>query len=146
MVVLGGWLSNSSPPLIRALEAYRKLTLTGVVRPIPRQVVQRARRLTDSERTHLVDRYEAGATVYDLAREFSIARTTAAKQLKAAGVTMRCGPLTDEEIARAIELYSEGLSLVAVGKALSRDHAAIWRALKAAGVERRDTHGRVRGP
>lgn len=144
VVVLGGWLSNSSPSLVRALEAYRRLSLTGVVRPIPRQVAKRTRRLTDSERTHLVERYLAGATVYDLAREFSVARSTAAKHLKAAGVTMRCGPLSADEIARAIELYVEGLSLVAVGKELGRDHAAIWRALKSAGIERRDTHGRER--
>ena len=129
---------------MRALEAYRKLGLTGVVRPVPRQVVHRIRRLNEAERTRLVERYLAGATVYDLAREFSIARGTASKHLNAAGVTLRCGPLSAEEIARAIELYLEGLSLVAVGKELGRDHAAIWRALKAAGIERRDTHGRER--
>ncbi|CAM3665819.1 hypothetical protein NOMA109596_06015 [Nocardioides marinus] len=92
----------------------------------------------------MVARYQAGATVYELAREFSIARGTASKHLKAAGVTLRCGSLSAEEIAQAIELYIEGLSLVTVGKELGRDHAAIWRALKAAGIERRDTHGRVR--
>ena len=101
--VLGGWLSNSSPSLIRALEAYRSLGLTGVVRPGPRQVAKRARRLTGAELAHLVERHQSGATVYDLAREFSIARATAAKHLKAAGVVMRCGPLTEDEIARAID-------------------------------------------
>ena len=143
LVALGGWLSNSSLSLARALKAYRKLSLTGVVRQTPRQLTKRARRLTDAERTHLVERYQAGATVYDLAREFSIARATAAKHLKAAGIVMRCGPLTNDEIAQAIDLYVTGLSLVAVGKELGRDHAAIWRALRAAGIERRDTSGRT---
>ena len=129
---------------MRALEAYRRLGLTGVVRPGRLQVAKRARRLNDAQRAHLVVRYHAGATVYDLAREFSIARGTASTHLKAAGVTLRCGPLSAEEIARAIDLYVTGLSLAAVGKEISRDPAAIWRALKAAGIERRDTHGRER--
>ena len=138
-------MSNSSPPpLLRALEAYRKLALTGVVQPASRQVVKRARRLTEAERARLVERYEAGATVYDLAHEFSVARSTAAKHLKAAGIEMRNGPLTEDETARAIEFYATGLSLAAVGRELGRDHAAIWRTLKAAGIERRDSHGRER--
>jgi hypothetical protein len=143
-VVLGGRLSNSSPCLIRAIRAYRKLDLTGVAAPVRRQSPKRARRLTDPEQAHLVDRYQAGATVYDLAREFTISRATASRYLKAAGVQMRCGPLSQDEITQAIELYATGLSTAAVGKQLGRDHAAIWRALKGAGIQLRDAHGRER--
>jgi hypothetical protein len=92
----------------------------------------------------LAERYQAGATVYDLAREFTISRATASKYLKAAGVQMRCGPLSQDEINRTIALYASGLSTAAVGKQLGRDNAAIWRALTAAGIQLRDTHGRKR--
>lgn len=104
----------------------------------------RHRRLTAREIESLVQRYEAGATVYVLADEFGIARRTVSKQLKAAGVSLRCGPLSRDEIARAVQLYVKGLSIAAVGRELDRDPAGIWRALRAEGVVLRDSHGRER--
>lgn len=138
-------MSNSAPPLLEtAIRAYRALDLTHGVPVRPRQLSKRARRLTERQLGLLVQRYQAGATVYDLAAEFHIARATASKHLKAAGVVLRCGPLSQDEINQAIDLYATGLSVAAVGEELGRDHASIWRALKAAGVPLRDTHGRVR--
>jgi hypothetical protein len=145
VVVLAAWLSNSSPPpLLRALAAYRQLDLTAVTTPVARQQAKRARQLTAAERSLLVERYQAGATVYDLAREFTISRSTASRQIKKSGVVLRNGPLNPDEVVRAIELYATGLSTAAVGQQLGRDAGTIWRALKAASVPLRDTHGRER--
>jgi len=129
---------------LRALAAYRNLDLTTVVPPTPRRITKRARQLTGAERALLVKRYDAGATVYDLAREFTISRSTASRQLKTAGVVLRNGPLSSDEIARATELYATGLSTAAVGQQLGRDAGTVWRALKAADLPLRDIHGRER--
>lgn len=137
-------MSNSYPCVEQAARAYRDLNLTGVVATPGPIAGRRARQLNDTELRRLIARYQSGATVYDLAREFGISRGTAAQRLKTAGVQMRNAPLSDNEISSAIELYGTGLSVAAVGRNLGRDHAAIWRALTAAGVELRDTHVRVR--
>jgi len=52
-------------------------------------ILQRQRRLPDSQALMLRDRYKEGATVYELANEFSIRRATVSERLKKAGVSMR---------------------------------------------------------
>ena len=122
------------------------MVLTGVAKHGAQRTATPARALwlNPQQVGRLVERYREGSTVYDLASEFGVARTTVSKQLKAAGVNLRCGPLSEAEIARATELYLTGVSLVAVGAQLGRHHSGIWRALKAAGIPRRDFHGRER--
>jgi hypothetical protein len=107
-------------------------------------VPKRARWLNDTERARLVARYEAGAKVSELAAEFRIDKATASKQLKSAGVVLRCGPYSNKEIARAIELYATGLSTVKVAEELGRHKTSIWRILREAGVSMRDPQGRER--
>ena len=142
-MVLGRWLSNPSSPLKRALRAYRKLDLSATTSAFRAHTpVKRAKWLNPTELNQIVERYQAGATVYDLADQFGVRRQTIAKQLKAQGVRLRCTSLTEAEIARAIELYATGLSTAKVGAQLGRDHSTIWHALKGAGVQLRDTHGR----
>ena len=150
LVVLSAWLANSYPSLNVLLRAYRELDLTGVrtapeehARP-ERAVPKRARWINEGERDRLVARYEAGAPVRELAVEFGLNRTTIAKQLKAAGVTLRGGPMTPEEISTCIELYATGMSTLAVAEAIRRDKSAVWRVLKEAGLAMRDRQGRER--
>lgn len=142
-MVLWRLLSNPSPTLVRSLSAYRKLDLangppTSVHRPLHKQ----AKRLNAVELARLAERYQQGATVYELAAELQIARTTVAIRLKAQGVQLRNASLSETDIARAIELHGRGLSLAKVGHQLGRDSSGIWLALKRAGVRMRDTHGR----
>lgn len=68
----------------------RQLTQPGVP---ARAVPKRARQFYDGERDRLVARYQAGALVSELTVELELNRTTIAKQLKAAGVTLRGGPM-----------------------------------------------------
>jgi IS30 family transposase len=109
-----------------------------------RVVTRRTRYLNDTERTRLAERYEAGATIRELALEFGIARGTASRHLKLAGAEVRGRSMNPDEVAEAARLYATGLSTTAVGDQLGRHHSAIWKALRRAGIELRDTQGRVR--
>ena len=63
-------------------------------------------------------KYEAGATVYELAAEFGCHRTTVAERLKKAGVSMRGQPPAPEAIDAMANLIASGLSPQAVGDQL----------------------------
>jgi AraC-like DNA-binding protein len=144
-VVLLVKLSNPSSPLKRALAAYRQLDLGG-----PRQTsalrrpVSRAVRLTAGQLARLVERYQSGATVYDLAAEFGMHRATVARRLKGAGVTLRLHGPTSANIDNMVRLYASGLSLVAVGERLGFTAETVRHYIQARGVQTRDTHGRDR--
>lgn len=141
-MVLGRWLSNPSSPLERALRAYRKLSLSQLTPHIARPVVKRAKWLNATEVAHLVERYQAGATTYELADQFSIGRETVAHRLKGEGIKLRRTKLTDEDLALAIELYATGLSTIKIGVILDRRHSTVWSALKTVGVQMRGAHER----
>ena len=85
----------------------------------------------------LVEHYEAGATVYELAVEFGVHRTIISQRLKGAGVEMRFTPLTKEQVEAAVALYETGLSLAYVGQQLGSNATTIHRALRQRGVDMR---------
>ena len=64
---------------------------------------QRQRRLTESQVKQMAARYYEGATVFVLAKEFGIRRTTVSEQLKKAGVSMRCQSPKSELIVSICE-------------------------------------------
>ena len=82
----------------------------------------------------LVDAYESGATIYELATRFKIHRMTVSQHLHRQGVTLRRCGLTDEQCAHAVRLYREGNSLARVGGRLGFDAETIRQALRAHGV------------
>ena len=89
-------------------------------------------------------RYHAGATVYELAEEFSIRRATVSERLKKAGVSMRCQPPRSELINSMTGLYESGLSLAEVGARAGTSPGTVRRYLLIRGVQMRDSHGRQR--
>lgn len=99
--------------------------------------------LTDRQINRLIERYEAGATVYELAAEFRVERRTVAVQLRRHGVTLRRQSPTAAEIDEMLRLYQSGQSLEAVGQRLGFVARTVQRYLEVRGVERRDTHGRL---
>ena len=107
-------------------------------------ILQRQRRLTDSQALMLRDRYNEGATVYELAKEFGIRRATVSERLKKAGVSMRCQSPRSELINSMAGLYESGLSLAAVGDRVGTSPGTVRRYLLIAGVQMRDSHGRQR--
>lgn len=146
-MVLGGWLSNSSPPpLLRVLRAYRDLDLAGTP-PARPAVVQpkRAKTLNGSELDRIRERYVAGGvTTAELGREFGVDRQTVQRKLRAMGVRMYGSSLSAEEIVEAARLYASGLTVAKVASKLGRGDNAVRNALIRAGVQLRTTHGRAR--
>lgn len=148
-VVLRGQLSNSAPPLLAALDAYRRRLGPQVrnrsARPAaPPARHGAARRLGDTELKTMIAGYQGGSTTYELAAQLGVHRHTISDLLKRAGVPLRRRSMTTDEITQAVQLYAEDKSLVRVGEILGFDHGTIYLALRRTGVRIRDTHGRER--
>lgn len=136
-MVLARSLSNPTPtPLSRALAAYRRLDLTKppISRTTAWRQIKRAKHLNAVQLTRLVDRYQAGATVYELAAEFAIDRRTVSIHLKQQGVETRHHLLTDDQIHAACNLYATGLTLDQVGARLGVSGDTVRKAIHDAGV------------
>ena len=91
VVVLARLFSNSTPsPLSRAITAYQHLDLAASHSRRPcSKLPKRSLQLNAVQLTRLVQRYQSGATVYELATEFKISRHTVSQRLQEKGVTMR---------------------------------------------------------
>jgi DNA-directed RNA polymerase specialized sigma24 family protein len=107
----------------------------------PRKSVHK---LTPDEVTTLVERYEAGATVYELAGEFEINRVTVGKHLRRRGVRLRLDGLDEQQVEQALALYVGGWSLARVAEHLGVVANTVRAALLTRGVVMRDTQGRRR--
>jgi DNA invertase Pin-like site-specific DNA recombinase len=104
---------------------------------------QRQRRLTEAQVAEMATKYQAGATVYELAAEFGCHRTTVAERLKKAGIVMRGQTPTPEAIDSMVRLYTNGLSFLEVGKQLGSCANTVRNCLNGRGTPVRDTHGRL---
>jgi len=105
---------------------------------------QRQRRLTEAQAIAMAERYEGGATVYELAAELGCHRTTVAARLKKAGIVMRHQSPTSESIDSMVRLYASGLSLLEVGKQLGISANSVRNCLRGREIHVRHTHGRDR--
>ena len=105
---------------------------------------QRQKRLTEAEIARMAARYAECATIYQLAEEFGVARTTVAARLKKAGVTMRGQSPSAEQTVEMVRLYESGLSLLKVGQRVGFDAKTVRTRLLERGLAMRDSHGRVR--
>ena len=135
-----------SPLLSFALTAKNELEMPDSGRD-PQEastIQQRQIRLELAQRKQLVERYQSGVTVYELAEAFCCNRTTVSKVLKRLGVTLRMKPLTTEQIDEAVTLYEQGLSLARVGEQIGASARTIQLRLRERGIAMRDTHGRKR--
>ncbi len=103
-------------------------------RPVP-SLRQKQTRLTDSQRSEVLRRYEAGESANALAVEFEIDRRTATRIIRAAGDEVRCRVEVDVDVAR--ELHEAGHSLVAVGEQQGVSAGTIRNLLRRAGVRTR---------
>ena len=77
---------------------------------------QRQRRLTEAQVAEMAAKYEAGATVYELAAEFGCHRATVAERLKKAGIAMRLQSPGTVDIQSMEILYESGLSYPEIGR------------------------------
>lgn len=105
---------------------------------------QRQRQLAEDQVKQMAARYHEGASVYELAKEFSIRRATVSERLKKAGVSMRCQPPGNELTDSMVGLYELGLSLAEVGALIGTSLGTVRRYLLIGGVQIKDSHGRQR--
>lgn len=101
------------------------------------------RRLSPADIDHLVDAYQAGATISQLAVEFGIHRTTVAGQLDRHGVPRHSEQTAwdDELLKQAAGLYATGLSLADVAERFGIDTQTVANRFRRAGVPVRPRRG-----
>jgi DNA-binding CsgD family transcriptional regulator len=149
-VVLREALSNTDAAFAQLIRSDWVRSAEDVAAAIPhvdrpnRKDYQMNRRLNPTERDKLVKQYVAGASTYQLARQFGIHRHTVSKHLRTRGIVIRGGrqKMTPDVIAVAAQLHASGQSLAQIGLRLGIDATTVHKALKNAGVTMRDTHGR----
>jgi DNA invertase Pin-like site-specific DNA recombinase len=100
-----------------------------------------ARRLSSPDVHALVEAYGAGSSIYELARQFGIHRSTVSAILERKGVSRRYRLLEDDRLDRAVELYAAGKSLTDVGAALGVNRSTVALALKKSGASLRPRPG-----
>lgn len=91
---------------------------------------------------HLISTYQAGATVYEVAAQFGIARQTVSGILRHHGVPLRRQGLSPEQIDQAARLYHSGWSLARIGDRVGADAETVRQRLRQRGVRMRDPQGR----
>jgi hypothetical protein len=96
-----------------------------------------ARPLRPDEIDKLAAAYQAGATVFQLATQFGLHRTTVGRHLKARGIDTRSAAITDDELKDIIELYRTGWAITPIAKHYRVSSTAIRDRLLAAGVKLR---------
>ena len=79
---------------------------------------QSQRRLTTEQKADLGQRYQNGATVSQLAKEFGLDRRTVSKLLKIAGVAIRFRTPTTAAVTLAANLFSRGKSVALTASSL----------------------------
>jgi transposase-like protein len=105
------------------------------------------RHLSPDQREDLINFYQAGDSLYELSRRFSIHRETVKLHMTKASVPIRPGTQAKlsasdkDEIAR---LYESGLSIHKLALQFGVTDNPVHNALKERGVRMRDPHGRVR--
>lgn len=132
-----------SEPLAKAIELLL-IKLPDADAPVsaPRAPLPaRVRKLLASEVTQLIDAYQGGAGVSQLAARFGISRNAVTRILKVAGVPLRSPGLNAEQIDRAVTQYQAGMSLALIGGSSGVDAHTVRRRLIDRGVELRDTRG-----
>jgi predicted DNA binding protein len=105
-------------------------------RPVP-SLRQKQTRLTDSQRSELVDRYRAGESANALAAEFGVDRRTLVGHLRREGVEVRYRVVDRVDLAEAARLYRSGRSLAVVAAQLGVSAGTVLRVLRSAGVQTR---------
>jgi transposase-like protein len=135
-----------SEPLARAIELLliKLPDADGPVRTRQTPLPARVRKLLASEVAQIINDYQQGATVGQLAKTFNVDRNTIGRILQKTGVPQHPRGLTDGQITEAVQLYKTGISLARIGSRFGVDAHTVRRRLIERGVAMRDIHGRSR--
>ena len=137
---LSALLSNLSPEV---LDLWKQPIPTTPRPSQPTRKLQQQRRLPDDIVQQLVFRYQGGASVVQIAKEFGINRETALEHLKRAGISRRphVRKLTDQLVQKAGRLYATGLSLKNVAARFGVNESTIRNEFTRAGIQVRPRRG-----
>jgi uncharacterized protein (DUF433 family) len=102
---------------------------------------QRQRHLIPADAVALVQAYQAGSTVIELADQYGVHRTTVSAWIDRLAIPTRKRGLHTDLLPTVIEQYQAGRSLAKLGEVYGCDSETIRTALKKAGVERRRRRG-----
>ena len=100
-------------------------------KPIGKPARRRPRQFADHELLDIVQSYQAGERIIDLAARYDVHRGTVIRTLREQGVPKYTG-WTDETTAEAVRLYEQGLSTSEVAARLDRPQSTVWWHLKQA--------------
>ncbi len=104
-----------------------------------------ARQLPSAEVHQLVIDYQAGATVYELAKLYGISRGIVGKHLRSRGIDTKPPGLHPDDVPTAADLYeSSGWSLARIAEKFGTTANTVRARLLEAGVVMRDERGRER--
>lgn len=143
-VDLAGSLSRLALALTRVAtmhEAIRQRTRSVIAK---RSSVRARVRVREDALVAAAARYEAGATLRDLAAQLGVSRPYPASLLRARGVRVRRRSPSEEEVAEMKRLYASGESLERVGTRLGFSAGTVRTWLLNADMMMRDQHGRER--
>ncbi len=90
--------------------------------------------LTPHQIDDLVDMYEGGMPMGQIAEKLDIHRHTVAGHLEHRGIPIRVRGLGHEHVGEAIRLYEGGLTLAEVGQRFGASAQAVRRAISAEGI------------
>jgi DNA-binding transcriptional ArsR family regulator len=102
-----------------------------------------AKQLRLDELDRLVQGYQSGATVYELAKRFGIHRATVGSHLRARGIDTTPSGLRPEDIPVTAELYRAGWSLQRIAERFDTTDMTVRARLLEVGVRMRGAHERV---
>lgn len=105
--------------------------------------IRTLRKLKPSELDELVERYQAGSSVYQLAKHYGIHRITIGKHLRSRGIDTTAPALTEEQAREATQLYIDGWSCKKIAKHFSVGAETVRERLHKEGVQIREPHDRL---
>ncbi|MDQ2973442.1 MAG: helix-turn-helix domain-containing protein [bacterium] len=113
------------------------LNAPSVQQRLPLEPKQHQNHLDKSQQLKVVESYRSGNSVYEIARQFLITRTTASAILKRHDIKLRYKVLSLEDIQNAKRLYESGASLQVVADFVKVDPSTIRKVLLGAGLQTR---------
>jgi hypothetical protein len=131
LVVLTGESSNSLWELLDRLGSV-PVAPAGVE---PWRAPARHFRFSSAQTIAVIEAYEGGASMAELARMYGVRRVSISALLRREGVSIRVRRVMSQgEVDRAVQLYVGGLSLQKIGDQLGWDHKTIYGQLRKRGV------------
>jgi DNA-binding transcriptional regulator LsrR (DeoR family) len=85
----------------------------------------------------MIARYEAGASMQQIADQLGVHRTTILKRLQGLGITTKFSKLEPDDVRAAAKLYQEGWTLDNIARQYHVASSTVRESLLAYGVEMR---------